>query len=323
MIKYKKVLTDSKVFNCLASTMATLCREQELDFELMLLGDWKFSFGKYNGSRIGGLVHKNQPDYYDLLLKYHNIKVTERQISDLKEFKEQFKMPIAEKGFAIVYDTFYCPWVYNYQKEHQKHYSLALGFQEDGKFLCCDTVPYSEQTELPIDDLLQSEFSIVTVEKCDKDLKSHDYSEIIRDIAKTNLGDSGSVKMLVDYAQLVENKFCVEKENQYAGTNFWFRAPFLVDMEWLAHGRATFHLATECLAKNHSENAFFQHVSKQFGKIADDWYIMFLSCWKVFLTPGYKDSDARKEVSYAIRQLALREEQLAKEILNYGGTSNE
>lgn len=323
MIKYKEILSDSKVFNCLASTLATLCREQDLNFELMLLGDWKFSFATYSGGRVGGLVHKNQPDYYDLLLKYHNIKVTENPISTLQDFKSQFDKPISEKGFAIVYDTLYCPWVYNYQREHQKHFSLALGFQDDGKFFCCDTVPYSEQTELPIADLFQSQFCIVTVEKHDKENKQCDYMELIKNIATANLSDSGSAKRLLDYARLVENEFCVEKENQFIGTNFWFRAPFLVDLEWLAHSRATFHMATEHLTEMHDENDFFKYVEKQFKGIADDWYTMFLSCWKIFLTPGYSDIEARQEVSGAIRQLAFREEKSAKEIIAFGGKKDE
>lgn len=318
MFTYQEVYKDPRLFNCTSSVLATLCREQGWGWERMFLDCWTFWLNPSDAPLLGGRVERDSESLYQDLLRYHGISVQKRQVHTPDELRRLLdrKTQLGERC-AVLYDTYECPWVYNYQKEHQQHFSLVLGFEEDGVFLCRDTVPYSESTRLPLEQLMQNDFFLVTLER-QSTCATWETESFLKAQGEKILAPSGPVEQLFRYAALLQASFDVATENIYAGTNSWACTPFLTDLELIARLRKSFAFSLSSVLEDIPGDQKLAHTAKQMDQIADQWYTVFLSSWKFFLTPGYQNQEARGFLSDAVRQMAGAEEALAMECIEMG-----
>lgn len=315
MIEYKEIQTDSKVYNCTSSCLATLCEEKGAECDLMFLDCWDFKWNHDTSGIIGGTMDRNFVHYFDALRNYHNINVQIDLIDSIEMLLEKIRYYEKRGGCAIGYDTFYCPWVYNYQIDHQNHFSLVLGVQNE-ELIVCDTVPYSEHTSISLKQVFQGRVYLMTISILHEQTNLVDFGEKIYGIAVKNLSPNSGISQLREYAGRIKSDFCVERENLYVGTNSWVRAPFLVDLETIVRSRRDFSISLEYL-RDHSEKfkKLFSETINTFKSIADTWYIVFLSSWRIFLEPHYDDSEAKNYLSSSINQLANEEQNLAKQLI--------
>lgn len=311
MTQYQELCTDTKLFNCKSSVLATLCKQQGLGYELMFFYPWQFEFHARPDGRIGGAVKRDNTQYESALLQYHGVKINYLAMNDINALKQQVGRH-SEDGCAILYDTYWCPWCYNSGKEHQSHYSLVTGFDAENQLHCVDTIPYSEDTVLPVNALFQSKLSIVTAEAAIS-APVHGYKEELNQFVFAWI-EGGAYERLISYAHLIENKLDLELENVLKGTNSWICTPLLVDLEFIARQKKAFAHAIQYLAE--AKNMPFTQLASEMNQLADAWYTLFLSSWKFFLIPDMNSDEAKGYLSGEIVALANKEQALLLALLS-------
>lgn len=315
MITYK-CFTEERIYNCYSCNIASLSHLLQSDYEIMFLNNWSFRFdlSKAETEGLGGAFYYNEEYSKELLEEYHGIKVFTQEVKTKEDFYAVYQSnQLQEIGCAIQYDSYYCPWLCDFQNIHYDHQSLVCGLNEQGDLICSDGIPAKENGTLPVDSIFSSDkpVKLLYIKKTAKE-KVLDYTSHFKKQQEQFCEDQGFYETMIEYSQLLGRQFEVKKENIYAGTAYWNRTPLFTDIQKISRLRASYGYALGYLYKRYQEERLLC-AEKIITKLSDSWYELLLNLWKIFIKSNVNMADTRSFLQQYVMLCAEKEKEAAQE----------
>lgn len=122
-------LSNKKTYNCFQFLVSSIAKHYGCDYRLMMLELWGFQYTpKDSHARIGdklGLIWANKLDQRKQLLEHHGLTfiVNSRKRNLLAAIEQKLNAaPV-----AVYLDSFICPWLPYYRKQHRPHALFLTG----------------------------------------------------------------------------------------------------------------------------------------------------------------------------------------------------
>lgn len=254
--------------NCLESQIISIAVSWGKSFELMFLGKWGFSFRgreRDTASVTGDRINPQMDDTFPLLEKYHGIKITEYQPDSAEEMIGLIDNHLRENKPIIMFvDAYWCPWDPGYQKYHNMHFVIVVGYDAESRmFTCVDGFFGKEREDLPASALYH--YSSVCYSICDlgePDGKLTFEEAAAHIIQKLSVTHNMPVDILA-FSKDIELHFNYEEEvRRYQDK--WWAAPLFKRLIKISQGRTLFAEAIEYFGDKRVESIKEQlHISSK------------------------------------------------------------
>jgi hypothetical protein len=207
-------------YDCFQTCMVTLAEYWNRGHIFMLADSWGFSYINRNVKQPFG--ERISPDHYQnanyLLDYYHGINCSWKLSTDLNEvFAEVHNQLVNSLPLILVIDSFWCPWLLDFQKVHIQHYCIITGVNLDTGDLHCLDPYYSDKCEvLKFSDLSNGYIKLLTFKlNVSKELDDIDYKFLLSNYALKVLNknnDQCPFEQMRQFADDVDVQFDITRE---------------------------------------------------------------------------------------------------------------
>lgn len=307
---------------CLEDCFATLCKWYETDYELMFIYSWDFYYkdDKRNHSSVENVTKNLYPVKHNKeipLHKYHGLHIEQRVFQGMNEELEFLITQFKEKTPVIaLFDSYWCPWEKGYKKNNSglryKHAILLTGYNDiTGNFICEDPFYNLHNFEYGKSEFWNG-YLYSYWHKYRAGVGIY-FKDIIKDITD-NLEDT--FECMKNYALAVRDcNVWIESSDfvQPEFTNIWAK------LSLLERGRFEFAISLRYMAEK------FRKYEKHLDKIKEEilecaylWGRVKNLSGKLLFRP-LKQEQYRREVVGYFRDIAIKEEQVLKNLRNLMG----
>ncbi|OXM13897.1 BtrH N-terminal domain-containing protein [Paenibacillus herberti] len=244
----------------------------------MFLGKWGFGFRgrEYDTLSVtGDRISPHMDDTFPLLKKYHGIQITEYQPDSADEMISIIDNHLrGNKPIIMFVDAYWCPWDPGYQKYHNMHFVIVIGYNSRSRmFTCVDGFFVKEREELPASALYH--YSSVCYSICDlgKPDATLTFEEAATCTVKKLSVTHNMVDDIVAFSQDIELHFNYEEEvKRYQDK--WWASPLFKRLIKISQGRKLFAEAIEYFQDQRAEG--IRHQLNLCSKQWDNLRIMLI-----------------------------------------------
>jgi len=143
-------------YECFDVACISVIKSLNRDYELMYSQAWDFDYVQEDKSHcLKDKIISYRGEIYDLLLKFHGIKIIKLENKLFKSYKIIEENISNSLPVLVSIDTYFCPWDnYHFMLEHDNlnHFIVIIGVNNDTRnFICIDHNYSSNYQLLPFD----------------------------------------------------------------------------------------------------------------------------------------------------------------------------
>ncbi|MGL5381783.1 BtrH N-terminal domain-containing protein [Clostridium sp.] len=313
MLDIKNIFNDSKIYNCYTGALATVCKYNNIDFRLMFQDSWNFRYDFDNYiDVIGGNLNCNN-NYWHNLQKYCNVTINSHKYINKEESIKIFNNYILENQPVIIhYDTFWCPWLPDYQTIHAYHTSVVYDIEKEN-ISCLDLIPYNKQANIPIDILGKGIYSYEIIDKKDI-IFNVSYEEFIKEqYNKATENEYEYFENMIRYGELIKSELDINKEKETNKIELMYKVKFLNDLRSIAVCKGSYLLSIEYILENNYKNNL-NEFKKVMRSISNEWINLWTVSFKYFLSNKY-NLNLKQYIGEKIIELILFERECIEKLV--------
>ena len=285
MISYQPL--HNPKLNCSDDIIATIAKEENIDFELFLSESWGFQLLNNDNGLIGNRIRSNSRNNFDILKNAHGI--TYKYVNLI--FKTTYLKEVFDKYkyISVCIDTYYCPWDKNYLTFHNPEHTVLIDEVDYKENIIYLTDPFYEKKH---ESISFSHFNnmvgygwIISVDKTIKQIKRNHLKKLLWDNIKITELDILNIENL---AQIIGDIDIALEVDGYE--NIW-HTPIIFSMGRLALGRLRYSVLLEYLNRKYSFDV--QDEIKMLENVADLWHVIRTILVKCSANK-YDDEDAKR-----------------------------
>lgn len=305
--------------NCFENNIISILNWKINSYELSFVGSWGFlyNYAKINSSDIlGDKISSGNQNLIENIINYYGMNVIVHKNKGVQEDMNVIKKQLSEGlPVGIFIDTFYCPWEPDYKSKHDKHFCTIVGINEDGDFICIDSMPIILEAVLSLKDFTDGYGGCVTFDFSKTLVKNFSLKEILNScISELGLysDKNNAFRDMRIFADSIENSLNIHSEID-GYTEVW-NVPLFANISAI-YGR---RFQTAKLLKylhDTFHDDYLLLLLEQFKSIVKKWIIIRGLFYKISMVAG----GAKKLISIAnkIREVADLEETTADMIYNF------
>lgn len=299
--------------DCFGDIIASVALWWGRGYKLGYIGSWGFSYEECkSNSRDFVLGKRIGPGSEDLLLnleRYHGIKIIRHETKTIEEiFPIAIKELERNRPLGIYLDSFWNPWDQFYQKAHNAHVCLIVGYDEKSmNFNCIDPYFQKEGLYLPFEHFRCGcgpcfTFSIVN----DKE-HTHNWKEIIEGQVKRSQGESNSYNTYYAMKHFADDlSLLTDLKNETRGYDSYEKSPLLLNINRIYFNRMTFSHSLQYLASANKIEALLD-ASKMMGQYQAKWSVIYYGLIKACYLQN--SAELLKRISTYIYEVADKEKE--------------
>lgn len=301
---------------CFDDCIATYAGYIGRSYEMMYGNCWSFSLipGRMNDTTsLVEIMNTDRNESYRLLEKLHGIKLKREKLLESSKAKSYILEELeAGRPTVFITDAFWCPWDPVFQKYHNIHAFLIVGFDEtNNSFICVDSYFLKCNSVLPMECFINGYKGIYSFEALPEPVVIN-YEEVIRDHAKSLLsGCSGEnhFELMRSFGSELMN-IDIKRQLEDSG-EFWL-CPIFQVFNYIISTRVLYANALKYIADK-SNIKYVAEILESFLLVIEKWNVAKGMLIKSFSLNNTHTEVVRK-LSDTIIELAKEEEGLALDI---------
>ncbi len=306
-------------YNCFQGVIASVASFWDREYDLFFTDSWVFNYNKSNSEMIfGERLNDNYSYNFELLEKYHGLKVIPLDFDEFEEFFNFLKTEILRKHpVAIDMKEYWCPWSPQYKKyDKYPHRLLVIGIDDKGNLKCVDPFFSKQIKTMPISDLRQGytgSWAFEAVEISKNEINAID----IIDSSLKKMGKPDSFNNINLFAKEMSEDLDFVKEWEEFDQDFYSGVALFWYLKVISSSRYNYSNVLKYLSKEYNI-AEILPLSVEMHGIAELWENVRINLIRLSHKNEYVP--ALKKVSATILKASLREEQLhckISEVINY------
>ena len=158
---------DNDTYNCFQYVTATVANEFRCDYRLMMLELWGFRYDYGKGGKIGeklNMCWSGKREFRKTLLRYHGITfgILSQNTEDLMDF---VKNNICNYPMALLIDSYVCPWLPYYRKQHLPHAIFIIDLKDNELWIHDQYITKQEKRTVNIETIIHQVSELVYFQK--------------------------------------------------------------------------------------------------------------------------------------------------------------
>ena len=232
------------------------------------------------------------------------------QVINTKEYRKTVNKFIENKKPVLVhFDSYYCPWGYNYLKYHYDHFFIITGYDK-GNYTCVDSFHLDEVALLSEEIFDKGIMHVINHEYENNNMKSVDVIKIVENKLKENTSMIEESKMFKDMIALSDVILEMDKDKEFEGHNDVKTVPLFTKIQNIVLNKnALSNVCEELFEKSGQE--YYKEIAKSFFDISQGWNMLLVLLMKFFVTGMNK---SRKNSANQLREIVNKEIEIAKQI---------
>ncbi|WP_068773782.1 BtrH N-terminal domain-containing protein [Paenibacillus sp. FJAT-26967] len=142
---------------CEEGMIASICNWLQIDYQMLFIDSWGFHFNAPTGPekiKLGDRIsHSTLGDEkyiqcVDYMKIHHGLQIDYEVFLTLEQMLTSVRQELeCSRPLAVLTDSYWCPWIPSFQKQHDDHFLIIVGVDEtSGHFLCIDPM-FSKKVE--------------------------------------------------------------------------------------------------------------------------------------------------------------------------------
>ncbi len=309
-MKIEMEMLDEDGRNCLEIAAVSVAKWWGMNYELIFCEAWGFVFNPPHGHMDGSIGKYLNSDWGEMrgyAEKYAGMGLVIHEEKSPEEFLSMVMGELEAGRPSLVYiDIFWCPWMHHsYQKNHQGHYCLAVGYEEDGTICCLDAAANYMEFKLPENDMLNGCQRCITFVK-NPEPQDIDWQGIIEN-AYARLQASNAFESMRNFAEQLEKSMDIQLETE--GYDDGWGAPLINQITRIKKGRVQFAKVLDWISKSHGVKEY-SVLSERLMEVSHLWARVYTLLSAAYYEPVLND-DVRREIGEIIKECADCEENAA------------
>lgn len=257
--------------SCYDNSVLSIVNWEKGEYYKAFMYSWRFRFT--NDDCV-------MESFESILQRLYQVYVKRIEEKDPKRVREIIAEELANNRVVLVKgDEFYCPWTYNYKKNHDhSHVYLIVGQKENG-FRCVDTLPLAYNEDISIEEFENGfvELSVYRLgDDSDQD-DDHGMEYLKKCIKEYQILENLCLSEMDILNEHIKNtsmdELFEEDENVWDTTMYKF-------FERVYGGRVQF---LEFLERISNGDAIISHYTSVMERIVDEWGLIITLITKAFL----------------------------------------
>lgn len=295
-----------KTNDCFFITLSTLLKYYKNETYLHNACLWDFRFEYSPGLRIEDCLFEDELyiQHYDFILQTTGLALTVAN----KYFYKQTIFTSLENNKPIIihYDSYFCPWSYNYLKYHYDHFFIIVGYH-NSSYICVDSFLLDESCSLSEELFDKGIMHIVNHEYKKNNASASNIIDIVNKNLQKNTNRLGKSKMFNDMLLLADCILNIDSIKEFERYSDVKTVPLFTKIQNIMLNRnALSNVTRELLWLTGQEG--YREISKMFTDANQEWNMFLVLFMKFFLTgmenPQKNTSAKLKDIAYLEIQIA-------------------
>ncbi len=304
-----KPIEGKSTSNCFFFTISTLLKYYKKETSLHNACLWNFNFNFNPKLRVEDCLFEDELylECYDFIKQVTGLSL---QVINTKEYRKTVNKFIENKKPVLVhFDSYYCPWGYNYLKYHYDHFFIITGYDK-GNYTCVDSFHLDEVALLSEEIFDKGIMHVINHEYENNNMKSVDVIKIVENKLKENTSMIEESKMFKDMIALSDVILEMDKDKEFEGHNDVKTVPLFTKIQNIVLNKnALSNVCEELFEKSGQE--YYKEIAKSFFDISQGWNMLLVLLMKFFVTGMNK---SRKNSANQLREIVNKEIEIAKQI---------
>jgi hypothetical protein len=309
--------------NCFEDSLISVASWLDRDYELAFSHTWGFELVPEDPGCKGLIGNRITPGckfLSELIKKYCGISLIFHEVENHTEVLSIIRRELSN-SLPIIFclDTFWCPWISQYQKLHLSHYCLAIGLDDDSTILCIDPSISPAVLQLPcncfINGCNRGRTAIFLV---DEYCPITDYWDVIGG-SLNNFLNNNCFRNMMAFKEIFSSCFDFDLEFKNFDINIWI---VLIhrNITLISGGRGLYSKFLGYIA-NKTNNTGLLAYKDNFIKAASNWKTIIGALTKAYKTKQFEPTKIR--VAELLQKAAQFEQDTANSLSDFIKNPNE
>lgn len=297
--------------NCFFFTLSTLLKYYKKDTYFHNACLWDFKFDYNPGLRLNDGLFEDElyTQYYRFIFQTTGLSLN---IMKTESYKQTIvKSLMQNKPVLLHYDSYYCPWSYNYLKYHYDHFFIIIGY-DNGNYTCVDSFFLDEADTLSEKLFDQGAMHIIDHQYKNSATNVDNIISLVKDSLQINTKMLEKSKMFQDMLLMAECILYFNKAKEFEGHKDVKTVPLFTKVQNIVLNRNALSNVCQQLF-NETGQTGLKEISELFVEANQEWNMLLVLLMKFFVTGMDKP---RMNSSKQLKNIVTLEVQIAKK-LNY------
>ncbi|WP_024833774.1 hypothetical protein [Ruminiclostridium josui] len=279
---YLQPIKGQSTSNCFFFTLSTLLEYYKNGTSLHNACLWDFRFDYDASKRLEDCLFEDElyVQCYDFIFQVTGLSLA---VSDTINFKQEIIKSLEKnKPVLVHYDSYFCPWSYNFKKYHYDHFFIVIDY-DNGNYTCVDSF-FLDETDKLSEELFDKGFMhIIDHEYHKNNTDTTKIINIVKDTMQANTKMLDQSKMFKEMLQLSDCILNIDRDREFEGHTDVKTIPLFTKIQNIVLNRNALSNVCEQLAKETGEEDY-KEISELFAQVNQEWNMLLVLLMKFFVT---------------------------------------
>ncbi|MCX8131683.1 MAG: hypothetical protein N3I35_16515 [Clostridia bacterium] len=297
--------------NCFFFTLSTLLKHYNNQTYLHNACLWDFNFSYNPALRLEDCLFEDElyTQCYDFIFQTTGLFLT---VMNTNAYKQTVIESLEKQKIVLIhFDSYFCPWNYNYLNYHYDHFLIITGY-ENGNYTCVDSF-YLDETVMLSEELFDKGIMhIIDHEYQDYSTNETNIIAVVKECMQANTKMLDESKMFKDMLVMADSILNIDKDKEFKGHNDVKTVPLFTKLQNIVLNRNALSNVCEQLYQETGLEGY-KEISELFAEVSQEWNMLLVLLMKFFVTGMQKP---RVNASTKLKDIAGFEVLIATKLNN-------